>query len=61
MTYNVVLVSCVQHKESVLHVPIFILFQILFPCRLLYYIELISLCYTVGLVSYLFYVTVCIC
>ena len=46
MINNVVLVSGVQRSDSVIHVSI--LFQILFPFRLLQNIEQSSLCYTVG-------------
>ena len=46
MINNVVLVSGVQQSDSVIHVSI--LFQILFPFRLLQNTEQISLCYTVG-------------
>ena len=42
------LVSGGQESESVICVHIFILFQILSPCRLLQGIEKNSLCYTVG-------------
>ena len=45
---NVVLVSGVQQSDSVMHIYISILFQILFPFRLLQSIEQSSLCYTVG-------------
>ena len=48
MTYNVALVSGVQQSESIIHLNISILFQILVPCRLSQTIEQISLCYTVG-------------
>ena len=48
MIYNVVLVSSVQQSESVIHIHIFTLFQILFPDRLLQSIEESSLCYTIG-------------
>ena len=47
MIYNVVLVSGIQQSDSVIHIHIFILFQILFPYRLLHNIEQSSLCYTV--------------
>ena len=43
-----VLVSGIQQSDSVIHMYISILFQILFPFRLLYNIELSSLCYIVG-------------
>ena len=45
---NVVLVSGVQQSDSVIHVHVSILFQILFPIRLLHNIEQSSLCYTLG-------------
>ena len=45
---NVVLVSGVQQSDSVIHIHVSILFQILFPFRLLQNIEQSSLCYTVG-------------
>ena len=41
-------VSGVQHSDSVIHLHVSILFQILFPFRLLQNIEQRSLCYTVG-------------
>ena len=48
MIYNVVLVSGVQQSDSVIHIHVSILFQILFPFRLLQSVEQSSLCYTVG-------------
>ena len=45
---NVVLLSAVQQSDSVIHIHVFILFQILFPFRLLHNIEQSSLYYTVG-------------
>ena len=45
---NVVLVSGVQQRDSVIHIHGCILFQILFLIRLLQNIEPSSLCYTVG-------------
>ena len=45
---NVVLVSGVQQSDSVIHIHVSLLFQILFPIRLLQNIEQSSLCYTVG-------------
>ena len=48
MINNVVLVSGVQQSDSVINIHISILFQILFPFRLLHNIEQSSLCYTVG-------------
>ena len=56
LIYNIVLVSSVQHNDS----DIYILFQVLFPYRLLQNIHYISLCYTVGLVGYLFYIQQCV-
>ena len=44
---NVVLVSGVQQSDSVIHIDVSILFQILFPIRLLQNIEQSSLCCTV--------------
>ena len=48
MINNVVLVSGVQQSDSVIHIHVSILFQILFPFRLLQNIEQSSLCSTVG-------------
>ena len=48
LIYNVVLVSTIQQSESIIHIHISTLFQILFPNRLLQSIEQSSLCYTVG-------------
>ena len=45
--YQDVLVSGVQQSDSVIHIPISILFQIPFQFRLLHNIEQSSLCYTV--------------
>ena len=39
MTYNVLLVSAVQQRESVIHMHISILLPIIFPYRLLENIE----------------------
>ena len=57
LIYNVVLVSAAQQSESVIHILISTLFQILFPCRSLQSTEQSSLCYTVGSyqLSILFY------
>ena len=41
-------VSGVQQSDSVIHIHVSILFQILFPFRLLHNIEQSSLCYRVG-------------
>ena len=46
LSYNVVLISAVHQSDSVIH--IYILFQILFPYRLVQNIEYSYLCYTVG-------------
>ena len=48
MINNVVLVSGIQLSDSVTHTHVSILFQLLFPFRLLHTIEQSSLCYTVG-------------
>ena len=45
---NVVLVSGVQQSDSVIHIYVSIVFQILFPFRLLHNIEQSSLCYMVS-------------
>ena len=45
---NAVLVSGEQQSDSVTHIHVSILFQILFPFRLLQNIVQSSLCYTVG-------------
>ena len=47
MIYNVVLVSGVQQSDSIIHIYVTILFQVLFPFQLLPNIEQSSLCYTV--------------
>ena len=39
LIYNVVLVSDVQQSDSVIHIQISVLFQLLLPCRLLHHIE----------------------
>ena len=48
MICSVVSASGVQQSDSVTHTHAFILFQILFPFRLLHNIEQSSQCYTVG-------------
>ena len=45
---NVVIVSGVQQSDSVIHVHVSIVFQILFPFKLLHDMEQSSLCCTVG-------------
>ena len=45
---NIVLISNIQQSDSVIHVHASVLFQILFPVRLLQNIEQSSLCYTIG-------------
>ena len=47
MINNAVLLSVVQKSDSVAHTLVSILFQNLFPFRLLHNIEQSSLCYTV--------------
>ena len=54
LIYNAVLISGVQQSGSIIH--IYILFQILFPYRLLKDIEHNSLCYIVGPCWLLFYI-----
>ena len=44
MINNVVLVSGVQQSDSVIHIYVAVLFQILFPVRLLHNIDHCSLC-----------------
>ena len=44
---NVVLLSGVWQSDATIHTHVSILFQILFPLRLLHNIEQSSLCYTV--------------
>ena len=48
MINSVVLVSGVQQSESVIHINVSVLFQILFPFMFLQNIEQSSLCYIVG-------------
>ena len=48
LIYNAVLVSDVQHTDPVIHMHLFILFQALFPYRLLQKTEQHSLCYIAG-------------
>ena len=48
LLYNVVLISGVQQRDSVIHINVSILLQILFPYRLLQVIEESFLCYRVG-------------
>ena len=45
---NVAIVSGVQQRDSVMHIRLSILFQVLFPFRLLHYVEQSFLCYTAG-------------
>ena len=62
LIYNVVLVSGAQQSESVIHMHISTLFQILFPYRPLQSTEQSSLCYTVGPYQLsILYIVVCIC
>ena len=55
-----VLVSGVQQSDSFIHIYVSILFQILFPFRLLQNIEQSSLCYTVG-PCWLFILNIVVC
>ena len=45
---NNVLISGVQQSDSLVHIHVFLLCELLFPSRLLQNIEQSSLCYTVG-------------
>ena len=58
---NIVLVSGVQQSDSVIRIHVSILFQILFPFRLLQSIEQSSLCYTVGPWLSILNTAVCTC
>ena len=60
LIYNVMLVSSVQQSDSAPHIHVSILFQILFPCRLLWNSQYSSPCYTVG-PYWLFYIQQCVC
>ena len=53
------LVAGVQQSDSVMHIQVSILLQILFPFRLLQNIGQSSLCYTVG-PCWLFYTQQCV-
>ena len=55
LIYNVVLVSGIQQSESVIHIHVSTLFQILFPYKPLQRIVQSSLCYRVG-PYYLYYI-----
>ena len=48
MINNAVIVSGVLQSDSIIHICVSILFQILLPFMLLHNIEQSSLCYTVG-------------
>ena len=48
LIYNVVLVSSVQQRDSVIHIYIYTFFYILFHYKLLQDIQYSFLCYTVG-------------
>ena len=62
LIYNVVLLLGVQQSESVIHIHISTLFQILFPYRPLQSTEQSSLCYTVGPYQLsILHIVVCIC
>ena len=49
------LVSGIQQGDAVIHMRVSVLFQVLFPLKLLQNMELSSLCYTVGPCWFLFY------
>ena len=57
---NVVVVSGIQQSDSVIHIHVSILFQIIFPFRLLHNTEQSSLCYTVG-PCWLFILNIAVC
>ena len=57
---NILLVSGVQQSDSVIHIYVSIVFQILFPFRLLHNIEQSSLCVAKDLVTYAFQIQQCI-
>ena len=62
LIYNVVLVSGVQQSNSLIHIHIFILFKILFSCRLSQNTEQSFLCSTVGHYQLsILYIVLCIC
>ena len=59
---NVVLASGAQQNDSLIHIHLSILSQILFPSRSLHNIEQSSLCYTVGPCSFfILNIAVCTC
>ena len=59
---NLTLTSGVKQSDSVTHIPVSVLFQVLFPFRLLQNIEQSSLCYAVGPWWFsILNVAVCIC
>ena len=53
LIHNVVLVSGIRQSDLLIWIHVSILFQILFPYRLLQGIEYSSLCYTVGISGFL--------
>ena len=57
---NIMLLSCVQQSDSVAHMHIFILLQILFSYRLSQNTEWSSLCYKQLLIDYLSYIQQCV-
>jgi len=57
---NVVLISAVQQRDSIIHIYIYILFHILFHYGLSQDLEYRSLCYTVGTCLSILYITVVI-
>ena len=60
LTYKVMLISGEQPSDSAMHIPLSILFHILFHSGLLQAVEYSSLCYTVGPCC-LLYTQLCIC
>ena len=61
LIYSAVLFSGEWQSDSVIHVHVSILFQILFPYKLIQNIEYNFLCYTVGSQLYILYKVVYIC
>ena len=57
---NIMLLSCVQQSDSVAHMHIFILLQILFSYRLSQNTEWSFLCYKQLLIDYLSYIQQCV-
>ena len=62
MINNVVFFSGVQQSDSVIHIPVSLLFKMLLPFMLLYNMEQSSLCNTGGPCwLFILYIVVCTC